>query len=80
MTTGGVDSQANVTEVHEAMHLDEVESDGQPEGHSRLCNFGVFSVKWAADARSLCAGTGGSLANVLFFDVQKGKVISFRVS
>ena len=81
MTTGGVDSQANVTEVHESLHLDEMENTDEFQPAQRLGNFGVFSVKWSSDTRTLMAGTGGNLANILLFDVEKQKVnVSSRIA
>lgn len=65
---GGVDSTANVTEIHEAFHFDEV------EGHSMRSHFAIFSIEWAANGREIVAGTGAH--QVLVFDADRGKVPS----
>ena len=65
---GGVDSEANVTEIHEALHLDEMaEGTAQRSGH-----FGIFSVCWGSSGREIAAGTGES--SVLLYDIEAAKV------
>jgi len=66
---GGVDSEANVTEIHAGLHLDEMEG-GQldaPQGH-----FGIFSICWAGSGQEIAAGTGDS--SVLVYNMERGKV------
>ena len=69
---GGVDSTANVTEIHEAFHFDEM------EGHSTRSHFAIFSIEWAANGREVVAGTG--ISQVLIFDAERGKVQHFCFS
>ena len=65
---GGVESEANVTEIHEALHLDQMaDSDAERIGH-----FGIFSIKWSPNGREIAAGTGE--ASVLIYDMEVGKV------
>lgn len=68
MGVGGVDSEANVTEIHEALHFDEFE--GQPEGYRG--HFGIFSIQWSSNGREIVAGTGHH--RILVFDAERGKV------
>ena len=71
---GGVESEANVTEIHEALHLDELE--GAEEGYRG--HFGIFSIRWSADGQEIVAGTGD--ANILIYDMEKQKVTLMHVS
>lgn len=66
--TGGVDSEANVTEIHEGLHLDEMEGGGPdaPHGH-----FGIFSICWAGNGQEIAAGTGDH--KVLVYNMERGK-------
>ena len=68
MGVGGVESEANVTEIHEALHLDEME--GTPEGYHG--HFGIYSIRWSGDGREVVAGTGDS--SILIYDMEKQKV------
>lgn len=70
---GGVESEANVTEIHEALHLDEM-ADGvaQRSGH-----FGIFSVAWGSSGKEIAAGTGES--SVLLYDIEAAKVTPIPV-
>lgn len=65
---GGVESEANVTEIHEALHLDRM-ADTNAE---RIGHFGIFSICWAPNGREVAAGTGES--SVLIYDMEIGKV------
>ena len=68
MNKGGVESEANVTEIHEALHLDRM-ADTNAE---RIGHFGIFSICWAPNGREVAAGTGES--SVLIYDMEIGKV------
>ncbi|KAK9834848.1 hypothetical protein WJX81_003498 [Elliptochloris bilobata] len=63
---GGVRSEANVTDIHEALHFDSLD-DGQSG------TFGIWSLKWSADGREIIAGTGDS--SVYVYDIERRKSV-----
>ena len=67
--TGGVDSEANVTEIHEGLHLDEMEGEG---GEDSQGHFGIFSICWANNGQEIAAGTGTH--SVLVYNLERAKV------
>lgn len=70
MQHGNVQSTANVTDIHEALHFDQLH--GRPEHHQRYSSFGIWSLRWSNDGREIIAGTGDSC--VYIFDVGIAKV------
>eukprot|EP00873_Tetraselmis_striata_P036859 jgi/Tetstr1/457123/TSEL_043773.t1 len=58
----GLYSIANITDVHEEMHLDNSGSDS---------GFGIWSVRWSSDGRELVAGTNDH--SMIIYDVQEEK-------
>ena len=70
MENRGVRSEANVTDIHEALHFDHVH--GRSNEEARYSSFGIWSLRWAADGREIVAGTGD--ASLYLFDVALGKV------
>jgi WD repeat-containing protein 23 len=71
MRTGGVESEANVTDIHEALHFDLLDdSHTQQMRHS----FGIWSLQWAADGREVIAGTNDHALYI--FDMERQKVAS----
>ena len=61
-----VESIANVTEIHEALAFDTA------PGSDRHGNFGIWSLRWAADGREIVAGTGDE--SLVIFDMEQQKV------
>ena len=61
-----VESIANVTEIHEALAFDTA------PGADRHGNFGIWSLRWAADGREIVAGTGDE--SLVIFDMEQQKV------
>ena len=61
-----VESIANVTEIHEALAFDTA------PGSDRHGNFGIWSLRWAADGREIVAGTGDE--SLVIYDMEQQKV------
>ncbi|KAK9796237.1 hypothetical protein WJX73_006957 [Symbiochloris irregularis] len=70
MEHSSVQSEANVTDIHEALHFDSIR--GQPSEQS-YSGFGIWSLRWAADGREVIAGTGD--ASVYVFDVEVAQTV-----
>lgn len=64
---GGVESEANVTEIHEDLHLDMMAGSRNSTGH-----FGIFSICWSPNGQEIAAATGD--AKVVVFDMEEHKV------
>jgi WD40 repeat protein len=72
MRTGGVESEANVTDIHEALHFDVMEERDSGYHHS----FGIWSLRWGADGREIVAGTGDHSLYVYNMERQKVGALS----
>ena len=70
MENTNVQSEANVTDIHEALHFDQVH--GRDDQHQGYSSFGIWSLRWAADGQEIVAGTGD--ACMYIFDVALAKV------
>lgn len=68
MRTGGVESEANVTDIHEALHFDVMEERDSGYHHS----FGIWSLRWGSDGREIVAGTGDH--SLYVYNVERQKV------
>ena len=64
-------SEANVTEIHEGLHLDEMEGEGNEDSQG---HFGIFSICWANNGQEIAAGTGSH--SVLVYNLERAKVPS----
>ena len=69
LDTSGVQSEANVTDIHEALHFDNVEGDSPA---NRYSSFGIWSLRWSADGREIVAGAND--ACIYVYDVERSKV------
>lgn len=67
VNTGGVESEANVTEIHEALHMD-LMADGSSLNH----HFGIFGINFSPDGKEVVAGTGEH--SILIFNMETEKV------
>ena len=77
MRTGAVQSEANVTDIHEALHFDVMEERASGYHHS----FGIWSLRWGADGREIVAGTGDHSLYVYNMERQKvGSTFCARLS
>ncbi len=72
MRTGGVESEANVTDIHEALHFDVMEERDSGYHHS----FGIWSLRWGSDGREIVAGTGDHSLYVYNIERQKVGILS----
>lgn len=68
MRAGGVESEANVTDIHEALHFDVTEERDSGYHHS----FGIWSLRWGSDGREIVAGTGDH--SLYVYNVERQKV------
>lgn len=71
MRAGGVESEANVTDIHEALHFDVMEERDSGYHHS----FGIWSLRWGSDGREIVAGTGDH--SLYVYNVERQKVKFF---
>ncbi|CAL8463196.1 g2730 [Coccomyxa elongata] len=69
MRTGGVESEANVTDIHEALHFDVMEERDSGYHHS----FGIWSLRWGSDGREIVAGTGDH--SLYVYNVERQKTV-----
>jgi WD repeat-containing protein 23 len=67
--SGTVESEANVTDIHEALHFDVLEADGD-DGFQR--GFGIWSLAWAANGTEVVAGTGDD--SLYLYNMERQKV------
>ncbi len=77
MRTGAVDSEANVTDIHEALHFDVMDNEGASDYHH---SFGIWSLRWGADGREVVAGTGDHSLYVYNMERQKVDFLHLCVS
>jgi WD repeat-containing protein 23 len=68
MHTGGVESEANVTDIHEALHFDILDESDSGYHHS----FGIWSLRWAGNGQEVVAGTGDHCLYI--YNVERQKV------
>lgn len=68
--SGAVESEANVTDIHEALHFDVLEEDGN-DGFQR--GFGIWSLAWAANGTEVVAGTGDDSLYLYNMERQKAR-------
>lgn len=66
--SGTVESEANVTDIHEALHFDVLDDDSD-DGLQR--GFGIWSLSWAANGVEVVAGTGDDSLYLYNMDRQK---------
>ncbi len=69
--SGTVESEANVTDIHEALHFDILDEDGD-DGFQR--GFGIWSLSWAANGTEVMAGTGDD--SLYLYNMERQKVLS----
>lgn len=67
--SGTVESEANVTDIHEALHFDILE-EGSDDGFQR--GFGIWSLSWAANGAEVVAGTGDD--SLYLYNMERQKV------
>jgi DDB1- and CUL4-associated factor 11 len=71
LNTGGVRSDANVTDIHVGLNFDMVAAaDGSVR--SRQHDFGIFSLRWSSDGAEIIAGTNDS--SLCVFDMEQQRV------
>ena len=68
--SGTVESEANVTDIHEALHFD-IMDEGSDDGFQR--GFGIWSLSWAANGQEVVAGTGDD--SLYLYNMERQKVI-----
>ena len=66
--SGTVESEANVTDIHEALHFDVLEEDSDDYFQR---GFGIWSLRWAASGAEVVAGTGDDSLYLYNMDRQK---------
>ena len=66
--SGTVESEANVTDIHEALHFDVLEEDSDDYFQR---GFGIWSLSWAASGAEVVAGTGDDSLYLYNMDRQK---------
>jgi len=75
LAAGGVSSEANVTDIHEALHFSSSSPRGsEDEAFYSQQAFGIWAVRWGADNREVLVGAGDFGLHV--YDVARGKVSS----
>ncbi len=67
--SGTVESEANVTDIHEALHFD-IMDEGSDDGFQR--GFGIWSLSWAANGQEVVAGTGDD--SLYLYNMERQKV------
>lgn len=61
-----VESEANVTDVHEVLHF------AGEDDRVMTSSFGIWSIKWSSDNREIVAGTGDN--SLYIYDVEAQRV------
>ena len=72
--SGTVESEANVTDIHEALHFDVLEEDSDDYFQR---GFGIWSLSWAASGAEVVAGTGDDSLYLYNMDRQKVSALQY---
>lgn len=70
----GVESLANVTDIHDALYFGQMDEDARFSRHFEQ-RFGIWSIAWSGDGREIVAGTNDKQDTICVYNVEERKPV-----